>query len=66
METTRKSRRNHGAKFKARSASGLRGDKTFSELAERFKVRPTQIVRVEKQLLKRAAEAFEDRAVGAL
>ena len=55
----RKSRRNHGAGFKARVAmAAVRGDKALSELAEQFEVHPTQIVEWKKQLLERAAEVF--------
>ncbi len=41
----RKSRRNHGAGFKAKVAlATVKGDKTLSELAKQFEVHPTQIV----------------------
>lgn len=37
-------RRNHGASFKAQVAlAALKGDKTLAELAEHFRVHPTQI-----------------------
>ena len=55
----KKSRRNHGAEFKARVAlAAVRGEKTLSELAEQFEVHPTQIVEWKKQLLERAVEVF--------
>ncbi len=57
---TRRSRRNHGAEFKARVAlAALRGDKTLSELAEQFEVHPTQVTQWKQQLLERAGEVFE-------
>lgn len=38
------SRRNHGAAFKAQVALGAcKSDKTLAELAEHFRVHPTQI-----------------------
>ena len=55
MEMTRKSRRNHGAEFKAQVVLG--GD-TLSELSEQFEVHPTQIARWKHQLLERTGEVF--------
>jgi transposase len=53
-------------KFKAQLAlAALKGDRTLSELAERFDVRPNQITRWRKEPLERAAEVFgKDRAPG--
>lgn len=40
----KRSRRNHGATFKAHVAlAAVKGDKTLAELAEQFRVHPTQI-----------------------
>jgi transposase-like protein len=40
----KKTRRNHGAEFKAKVAvAALKGDKTLTELAEHVGVHPTQI-----------------------
>jgi transposase-like protein len=56
----RRPRRNHGAEFKAKAAlAAIRGEKTLSELAEQFDVHPHQITEWKKQLLERAAEAFD-------
>ena len=55
----RRTRRNHGATFKAQVAvAALKGDKTLTELAEQFSVHPTQITEWKQQLLARAADVF--------
>ena len=55
----KRSRRNHGAAFKAQVAlAAVRGDKTLAELAEHFRVHPTQITEWKQQLLARAADVF--------
>ena len=52
-------RRNHGATFKAQVAlAAVKGDKTPAELAEQFRVHPTQITEWKQQLLARAAVVF--------
>jgi transposase-like protein len=56
----RRTRRNHGAEFKAKVAlAAIRGDKTLSELAEQFDVHPHQITEWKKQLLERVGEIFD-------
>lgn len=55
----KRTRRNHGATFKAQVAlAALKGDKTLTELAEQFRVHPTQITDWKQQLLARAADVF--------
>jgi len=55
----RRTRRNHGAAFKAQVAlAAVKGDKTLAELAEQFSVHPTQITEWKQQLLARAADVF--------
>ena len=55
----RRTRRNHGATFKAQVAvAAIKGDKTLTELAEQFSVHPTQITEWKQQLLARAADVF--------
>ena len=52
-------RRNYGAPFKAQVAlAAVKGDKTLAELAEHFRVHPTQITEWKQQLLARAADVF--------
>ncbi|GAB4270271.1 MAG: hypothetical protein Kow0029_06850 [Candidatus Rifleibacteriota bacterium] len=52
---TRRPRRNHGPAFKAKVAlEAIKGDKTLSELAQRFEVHANQIVQWKKELLERA------------
>ena len=52
-------RRNHSPTFKAKVAlAAVRGDKTLVELAEQFKVHPSQIGQWRAELLARAAEVF--------
>ena len=38
--------------------SAVKGDKTLAELAEQFRVHPTQITEWQQQLLARAADVF--------
>ena len=55
----KRTRRNHGATFKAQVAlAAVKGDKTFAELAEQFRVYPTQITEWKQQLLARATDVF--------
>ncbi len=56
----KRSRRNHGAQFKAKAAlAAIRGDKTLAEIAKQFEVHPHQITEWKKQLLGRAGDVFE-------
>ena len=53
----KRTRRNHGASFKAQVAlAAVKGDKTLAKLAEHFHVHPTQITEWKQQLLARALE----------
>ena len=55
----KRTRRNHRAPFKAQVAlAAVKGDKTLAELAEHFRVHPTQITEWKQQLLARAADVF--------
>jgi transposase len=57
---TKRTRRNHGAVFKAKVAlEAIKGEQTLVELAERFQVHPNQITEWKKHLLDRASEIFE-------
>ena len=52
-------RRNHGAAFKAQVAlAACKGDKTLAELAEQFRIHPTQITEWKRHFLERAADVF--------
>ncbi len=55
----RRTRRNHGATYKAQvTLAAVKGDRTLAELAEQFSVHPTQITEWKQQLLARAADVF--------
>jgi transposase len=55
----RRTRRNHGASFKAQVAlAAVKGEKTLAELAEQFSVHPTQITEWKQPLLARATDVF--------
>ena len=55
----KRTRRNHGASFKAQVAlAAVKGDKTLAELSEQFHVHPTQVTEWKQQLLARAADVF--------
>ena len=55
----KRTRRNHGATFKAQVAlAAVKGDKTLGELAEQFHVHPTQFTEWKQQLLAQAADVF--------
>jgi transposase len=57
---TKRTRRNHGAVFKAKVAlEAIKGEQTLVELSERFQVHPNQITEWKKHLLDRAQEVFE-------
>ena len=49
----KRTRRHHGVAFAA-----VKGDKTLAELAEQFRVHPTQITEWKQQWLTRAADVF--------
>lgn len=56
----KRTRRNHGAGFKAKVAlEAVKGERTLAELAERFQIHPNQITMWKKQLLDRASEVFD-------
>jgi len=58
----RRQRRNHSSAFKAKVAlAALKGDKTISELAERFEVHPNQITDWKRQLQEKADIVFGER-----
>lgn len=55
----KRTRRNHGAFFKAQVAlAAVKGEKTLAEWAEQVRVHPTQITEWKQPLLARAAEVF--------
>ena len=55
----KRTRRNHGAAFKAQVAvAAVKGEKTLAELATQFSVHPTQITEWKQHLLTRATDVF--------
>ena len=55
----KRTRRNPGATVKAQVAlAAVTGDTTLAELAEQFRIHPTQITEWKQQLLARAADVF--------
>ena len=58
---TRRPRRNHSPAFKAKVAlAAIKGEKTMSELAQQFDVRPNQIKQWKDQALERMADVFDE------
>jgi len=55
----KRTRRNHGAEFKAKVAlEAVKGEQTIRELAARFQVHPNVIGQWKKELIERAGEIF--------
>ena len=55
----KRTRRHHGAAFKAQVAlAAIKGEKALAELAEQFSVHPPQITEWKQPLLARAADVF--------
>ena len=55
----KRTRRHHGAAFKAQVAfAAVKGEKTLAELATQFGVHPTQITEWKQHLLTRAVDVF--------
>jgi transposase len=60
----RRVRRTHSAEFKARVAlAALRDDKTLAQLCQEFDLHANQIAEWKRQLIERAAHAFDGGAV---
>lgn len=60
---SRRTRRNHSAKFKAEVAlAAVRNDKTLADLAQQYDVHPNQITEWKRQLMERAVHVFGDNA----
>jgi transposase-like protein len=56
---SKRPRRNHAAAFKAKVAlEALKGERTVTEIAQRFDVHPNQVTEWRRQLLERAADVF--------
>jgi len=61
-----KTRKNHSKEFKAKVAlEAVKGVRSLSELAVRYKVHPTQIAKWKKQLQEQAPVVFERGRSGA-
>jgi transposase-like protein len=61
---TRRARRTHNPEFKARVAlAALREDKTLAQLCEEFDLHVNQITEWRRQLVERAAQAFNGAAL---
>jgi transposase-like protein len=59
----RRVRRTHSAEFKARVAlAALREDRTMADLCQEFDLHVNQIAEWKRQLVERAAEAFDGAA----
>lgn len=60
---TKRTRRNHSASFKAKVAlATLKGDKTVAEIAQQYEVHSNQVTEWKRQLVERAAGAFDGGA----
>lgn len=63
---SKRPRRNHAAAFKAKVAlEAIKGEKTVTEIAQRFEVHPNQVTEWRRQLLERAADVFGGTATPA-
>jgi transposase-like protein len=62
---SRRTRRNHGAGFKAKVAlAAIKGEKTLAELAQLYDVHPTQVTAWKAQLLEGASGLFGSGTAG--
>lgn len=60
VNVIRRVRRTHSAEFKARMAlAALREDRTMAELCQEFDLHVNQIADWKRQLIERAADAFD-------
>lgn len=63
---SKRPRRNHAAAFKAKVAlEAIKGERTVTEIAQRFDVHPNQVTEWRRQLLERAADVFGGTAAAA-
>jgi transposase-like protein len=63
---SKRPRRNHAAAFKAKVAlEAIKGEKTVTEIAQRFDVHPNQVTEWRRQLLERAVDVFGGTATPA-
>ena len=62
---TRRARRTHAAAFKAKVAlSGIKGEKTLTELAQQYDVHPNQITAWKAQVMEGVVGLFGSGAAG--
>lgn len=63
---SKRPRRNHTAALKAKVAlEAIKGERTVTEIAQRFDVHPNQVTEWRRQLLERAADVFGGTAAAA-
>lgn len=62
MSETKKTRKTHGAEFKAKvGLEAVRGVKTINEIAQEYGVHPVMVGQWKKEILERAGTLFEGK-----